>query len=248
MFSFFSRRSAEEKVLTQFLSGIETDIHSHLVPGIDDGVPDVETSISFIQQLQDLGIQKIVTTPHIMMDRYPNSRTTIDPPYQEVLASGKVNIPFRFAAEYYLDEEIETLMQQPLLTLGNNLVLVEISFMSAPPQLHRWLFELEAQGYQPVMAHPERYNYFHNNFKGYHQFKDWGCLLQVNLLSLSGYYGRHIQQTAEKLLELNMIDFIGTDLHHEKHMAAIKAITRNRKLMKRLDQYPFRNRELTHAQ
>jgi tyrosine-protein phosphatase YwqE len=131
-----------------------------------------------------------------------------------------------------------------LLTLNGQLVLVEISFMSPPPQLHGWLFELGALGYTPLLAHPERYNYCHKNFELYQQYKQWGCLFQVNLLSLTGYYGKHIQQAAEKLMELNMIDYIGTDLHHEKHLQAISDISKNKKLRTILEQYPFRNAEL----
>jgi protein-tyrosine phosphatase len=245
MFSFFRRQRADDKILTPFLSGIETDIHSHLIPGIDDGVQDTATSIAFIQQLQELGIRKIITTPHIMMDRYPNNRHTIQAGYDQVTATGKVNIPLQFAAEYYMDEQFAAMIKTPLLTLQDNLLLVEISFMTPPLQLHQWLFELETNGYQPVLAHPERYTYCHQDFESYVQFKKWGCLLQLNLLSLTGYYGKHIQLAAEKLIAMNMIDFIGTDLHHEKHMRAIRSIAANKKLVKILEQYPFRNRELT---
>jgi protein-tyrosine phosphatase len=245
---FFRRKTADNKSLVNFLANIETDIHSHLIPGIDDGVQETSTSVSFIKQLHELGIKKIITTPHVMMDRYPNSVTTLEEPFKHVqaaLAEAQINIPFKYAAEYYLDEHIEDLMKQPLLTLNGELLLVEISFMSPPPQLHNWLFNLEAQGYRPIMAHPERYGYGHNDFDLYHQFKKMGCLLQVNLLSLTGYYGKSVQQVAEKLIADNMIDYIGTDLHHEKHLLNITAIEKNKKVLKILEQYPFKNRELT---
>ncbi|MET6996603.1 tyrosine-protein phosphatase [Chitinophaga defluvii] len=245
---FFRRKNTDSQFLANFLSNIETDIHSHLIPGIDDGVQEVDTSVAFIGQLHELGIKKIITTPHIMMDRYPNSADTIALPFQKLqaaLTEARLDIPFKHAAEYYMDEYFEELMKAPLLTLNGELVLVEISFMSAPPQLHNWIFTLEAQGYRPIMAHPERYAYGHANFDLYHQFKKMGCLLQVNLLSLTGYYGKHIQQAAEKLVADKMIDYIGTDLHHEKHLQAITAIGKNKKVLKVLDQYPFKNRELT---
>ncbi|NSL85471.1 tyrosine-protein phosphatase [Chitinophaga solisilvae] len=246
---FFGKKKESHKILTPFLSAIETDIHSHLIPGVDDGVPDADTSLRFIRQLQEMGLRKIVTTPHIMMDRYPNSVKTLAGPYQEVMRVLSVQHPelqFRYAAEYYMDEQFELLMQSPLLTLSGRYVLVEVSFIMAPPQMHRWLFELVAQGYVPVLAHPERYNYCHKNFAAYEQFKQWGCLLQVNLLSLTGYYGKSVQQAAEKLMEQKMIDFIGTDLHHDKHMHALCQIPENRKLLKTLEQYPFKNNTLTH--
>jgi len=228
---------------------METDIHSHLLPAVDDGVQDVATSIVFIEQLQEMGIKRIITTPHIISDRYPNSLATLTPPYLQVKAALEekgMNLPFSFAAEYYMDEQFEESMAaSPLLTLQGKLILVEMSFMQAPPQLHQWLFNLIAQGYQPVLAHPERYNHYHDNYAQYEQLREWGCLLQMNLLSITGYYGKHVQRIAEKLITDKMISFIGTDLHHQKHIQAIQGISRDRKLRKRLEQYDFRNRELT---
>jgi protein-tyrosine phosphatase len=245
---FFRKKNIETELPASLLAFMETDIHSHLLPGIDDGVPDVATAVHFIAQLQHLGIKKIITTPHIMMDRYPNSTETMAGPYQAVkdaLVQKNISLPFHYAAEYYLDEQFEALMKLPLHTLNGQLILVEISFMSAPPQLHQWLFELESLGYTPLLAHPERYNYCHKNFEMYEQFKQWGCKFQLNLLSLTGYYGKHIQQAAEKLIELEMIDFIGTDLHHERHLRAIQDIAKNKKLRLLLEKYPFQNATLT---
>lgn len=247
MFFFRNRETASP---AQLLAFIETDIHSHLLPGIDDGVKDVTTAVAFIEELQYMGIKKIITTPHIIMDRYRNSRETMLGPYREVcnvLAEKNIPVSFHHAAEYYLDEQFIPLLEKPLLTLSGNMVLVEISFMSAPPQLHQWLFDIQAAGYQPVMAHPERYGYYHKNPEAYQQLKKWGCHLQLNLLSLTGYYGKHVQQIAEKLMADSMVEYIGTDLHHEKHLQAIKSIGKNKKLQKNLESYPFRNSELTMA-
>lgn len=248
---FFFKKRASDLSHAGILSFMETDIHSHLVPGIDDGVKDPETSLKFIEQLQEMGIKKIVTTPHIVVDRYPNSASTITPPFLQVktaLQEKGNGIAFSFAAEYYMDEQFEELMTTtPLLTLQNKLVLVEMSFMQAPPQLHQWLFQLASHGYQPVLAHPERYNHYHDQYEQYEQLREWGCLLQVNLLSVTGYYGKSIQKIAERLLADKLITFIGTDLHHHKHMEAIQGIGRDKKLMKLLEQYEFKNRELTQA-
>jgi len=245
---FFFKKRASDVSHTGILSFMETDIHSHLVPGIDDGVKDIATSLEFIEQLQEMGIKKIVTTPHIIMDRYPNSAATITPPFTQVktaLEEKGSDIAFSFAAEYYMDEQFEELIPStPLLTLQNKLVLVEMSFMQAPPQLHQWLFALASHGYQPVLAHPERYGYYHANISQYEQLKQQGCLLQLNLLSLTGYYGKHVQQAAEKLMAAGLPDLIGTDLHHEKHLHAIAGIAKNTKLRRVLDAYPFGNAAL----
>ncbi|CAL1519250.1 CpsB/CapC family capsule biosynthesis tyrosine phosphatase [Chitinophaga sp. MM2321] len=244
---FFRNRHKDDNQLAPVLAFMETDIHSHLLPAIDDGVQETATAVHFIEQLHAMGIKKIITTPHVMMDRYPNSVQTLTGPYEQVseaLTAKNISIPFQFAAEYYMDEQFEALMQHPLLTLTGNLVLVEISFMAAPPQLHQWLFELQAGGYQPVLAHPERYAYLHADMDTYKQLKSQGCLLQVNLLSFTGYYGKHVQHMAEKLLDAQLVDLIGTDLHHEKHMQAIIAIGKNKKLRNLLEKYPFQNRQL----
>lgn len=242
---FFRKREAA--LPSQLLAFMETDMHSHLLPGIDDGVQDAATALQFIEQLQHMGIKKIITTPHIIMDRYPNSRETMAEPYREVtnaLSAKNIPVPFHHAAEYYMDEQFIPLLEKPLLTISGNMVLVEISFMSAPPQLHQWLFDIQAAGYQPVMAHPERYGYYHSDIQQYQQLKQVGCLLQVNLLSLVGYYGKHVQQAAEKLMAAELVDLIGTDLHHEKHLRAIAGIGNNKKLRKVLDTYSFRNNTL----
>jgi len=244
---FFKRRNTEKAPPADLLAFMGTDIHSHLLPGIDDGVPDVGTSVQFIEQLQQMGIRKIITTPHVMMDRYPNSADTMAAPYNSVVtAVVQKNIPvvFHHAAEYYLDEQFIPLLQQPLLTLTGKMVLVEISFMSPPPQLPQWLFDIQAAGYLPVLAHPERYSYYHKDMQQYERLKQQGCILQVNLLSLTGYYGKHIQQAAEKLMAAGLIELIGTDLHHEKHLKAIAGIAQHKKLRRTLDTYGFRNNTL----
>lgn len=241
---FFRKKSENIDTNLPFLAAIGTDIHSHLLPAVDDGSQDLDTSVEFIETLHSLGIQHVITTPHCMMDRYPNSAASLSGPFQQVknaLAEKNIPVQFHHAAEYYMDEFFEDLMKAPLMTLNGELVLVEISFMSAPPQLHQWLFELAAQGYRPIMAHPERYNYYHNQLEEYKVFKQRGCHLQVNLLSLTGYYGRHIQKAAEWLIENKLIDFIGTDLHHSKHLHAIKSIAKDKKLVKLLETYPFKN-------
>ncbi|SHN27904.1 tyrosine-protein phosphatase [Chitinophaga sp. CF418] len=246
---FFRKKTDSATAHIPFLAGIETDIHSHLVPAVDDGVQDVETAVQFIDALHELGIKKVITTPHIIVDRYPNSAETLAAPFREVKEALKAKdspVSYHHAAEYYMDEYFEELMKSSrLLTLNGELLLVEISFMCAPPQLHQWLFELSAQGYRPILAHPERYNYYHQQTDEYLTFKQRGCYLQVNLLSLAGYYGKHIQKAAEWMIENQLVDFIGTDLHHDKHLQAIRAIAKDKKLVKLLETYPFKNNTLT---
>ena len=214
-----------------------TDLHSHLLPGVDDGSPDVSSSLSIIQSLGDLGYRNFITTPHIYNDLYPNSPETLQPAYdllKDGMQQAGMDIPFRFAAEYFLDDFVDGLLkaQQPLLTIKDNWVLVETSFIQPPPDIDRRLFDLQMAGYKPILAHPERYPYWHINKQKFHEFRERGILLQLNLLSLTGYYGKPVAEMAKYLVKEELIDLVGTDCHHERHAAALKkgADTVNRQL------------------
>lgn len=221
MFSFFKKKKPLPEA--HDLSVLQCDMHSHLIPGIDDGSPDVETSVLLVEGLVKLGYKKIVTTPHLMADLYPNNRSTIMNGYDKLmkgLAAKKINIPVRAAAEYFLDDHFDSLLEknEPLLTVKDNLVLVEFSFASLPIDYKQKLFNMQMKGYKPILAHPERYAYLHKQPDIYEELRDAGCLLQVNLLSLIGYYGKSIAVVAESLHKRGLIDLLGTDMHHERHL------------------------------
>jgi len=204
-------------------------MHSHLLPGIDDGSPDMETSLELIKGFVDLGYKKIITTPHVLWGLYPNTTEIIFKKVDEVnnaLYQNGINIEFKSAAEYFIDdhfaEELKKKVQ--LLTISGNMVLVEFSMLTPPLDLNEVLFEMQMQNYQPILAHPERYTYLIRKKEIFNELKSAGCLFQLNLLSLSGYYGESVQSLAEFLLNKNYYDFAGTDLHHEKHLTALKKI------------------------
>jgi tyrosine-protein phosphatase YwqE len=202
-------------------------MHSHLIPGIDDGSPDVTTSLELIEGLRDMGYQKFIATPHILWDIFKNNRSTITPAFNDLLAGLKeqnIELPFRFAAEYFLDYHVDELLeaQTPLLTIKDNLVLVEFSFVSAPLDLKEKLFALQMAGYQPVLAHPERYTYFARNREVYDELREAGYFFQVNLLSLAGYYGKGPLELATHLVKNKYVDLLGTDLHHSRHLYALQ--------------------------
>jgi len=223
MFSIFKKKQKG----TVDLSELSTDMHSHLLPGIDDGSPDTSVSAILIAGLQDLGYQRFVTTPHIFWDMYKNTNESIDAAREELRLSfnGSFPAPFRAAAEYYLDDHIDDLLKKdvPLLTIRDNWVLVEFSFITPPMDLKEKLFALQIKGYQPVIAHPERYTYLLSSKKIYDELKDAGCLFQVNLLSFSNYYGKQSHELANYLLKKNYIDLLGTDLHHDRHLQALRS-------------------------
>ena len=224
MLSIFKRKGP----VPPDLSGLATDMHSHLIPGIDDGAQELEDSIELIKGLEELGYSKLITTPHILWDIFKNDVKTITPPYKkltEALKTNKINIPVQFAAEYFLDDHVDELLEKdiPLLTLKSNLVLIEFSFVSVPLNLKEKLFDLQIAGYSPILAHPERYTYFLKERNTFDELKESGYRFQVNLLSLTGYYGKAPQELAQYLIKKKYVDLLGTDLHHIRHLQALQS-------------------------
>jgi len=210
------------------LSVLGCDIHSHLVPAIDDGSKSIEDSVNMITQLHELGYKKFITTPHIMGDGYKNTPATILGGLEKVkIALKEANIPIEIsaAAEYYIDFDFEKkLDNETLLTFGNNYLLFEVSYMNPPDNLNHIIFKMKNQGYKPLLAHPERYNFWHRNFEMYESFIDKGVLLQLNINSLTGYYSIPTKRIAEQMIEKNMISFVGSDCHHTGHINLLREV------------------------
>ena len=223
--------------LTDFFTDGFVDIHSHLLPGIDDGAKDMDTSIALLLKMASFGIKNFITTPHVLGSVYPNSSEVI----KQKLAAVKKElekreikgISIQAAAEYMLDGEFSALLdQKDILVLKDNYILVEMSYFSAPINLYELLFEIQLKGYKPVLAHPERYNFYHTDFNSYYKLKQAGCLFQLNLLSLTDQYGKGVQKTSEKLLKENLYDFVGTDTHHQNHLELLPKIGTKKTLEK----------------
>lgn len=205
---------------------LQADMHSHLLPGIDDGSPDLETSVRLVRGLNELGYSRLITTPHIMWDMYKNTTEIIrekEDLLNAELSRQGIGVSVRAAAEYFLDEHVEDLMREkkPLLTLSGKMVLAEFSLAFPSFNIKSILFEMQMQGYQPVIAHPERYIYLERNKEFYHELRDSGCIFQLNILSLGGHYGRSVSELAQYLLKNGFYSLLGTDLHHEGHLAAL---------------------------
>ncbi|MEP6803556.1 MAG: CpsB/CapC family capsule biosynthesis tyrosine phosphatase [Flavobacterium sp.] len=210
--------------LKDLLSDNYIDIHSHLLPGIDDGAKTISDTIKLAESFEEMGISHAITTPHISHYVWKNSPEIITAKHQEtkvLLEKENIKIPFNAAAEYFMDDWFENHLQtEKLLTLKDNYVLVEMSYQNAPIQLYKIIFELQVAGYIPVLAHPERYLYYRKDFNEYEKLKKAGCFFQLNLLSTVGYYGERITKTADELLKKGMYDFTGSDVHHMKHIAS----------------------------
>ena len=208
---------------------VSMDMHSHILPGIDDGSPDVETSMLLIRGLYDLGIRECIATPHIIGDMYRNNDETIEAALRKVQqACTAVALPMKIsaAAEYMLDDYFMELLHKgtALRTVKDKMLLTEIPYTSEPVNLPEIVFEIITSGYQPILAHPERYFYFHRDFKLFERLKDLGFMLQVNILSLTGYYGKTPALAAKYILDKGLASFVGTDLHHAKHLAALQSV------------------------
>jgi len=226
MFSFFKKKS-NPPVDANWKLPIDTDIHSHILPGIDDGAPDVETSIRLVKGLYDIGIRKTVATPHIISDMYRNTPQTINAALdilKAAVAKEKIDIEITAAAEYMLDDYFLKLLrtEKQLLTIHNNIILVEQSYATPSGNLNEIGFELMTAGYKPIMAHPERYIFYQGRFEEFGHLKDMGFLLQVNFLSLTGYYGKGVAKAARFIFDNGLADLVATDLHHDRHLDMLR--------------------------
>lgn len=241
VFSFFKKKIHRQEPLL-------TDVHSHLLPGLDDGVKSIEESLHLIRQFKDLGFRKAITTPHIMSDAYRNTPSTIESGLvnlQTALVQESIDFEVEAAAEYYLDEVLFQMVKsnEPLLTFGQRYLLFETNFLTEPYQLKEFIFAVTTQGYKPILAHPERYQYLVNDFQKIEDLRNRNVLFQINIPSLVGAYSKPIQKLAQTLIDKGWVDFVGSDCHNQFHVDMMKEAFRNKHFRKALE-LPLINREL----
>ena len=222
MWSFFKKSSAVPAL------PYRVDFHSHLLPGLDDGSRSIEDTEMLLSEFNNLGVKRIITTPHIMHDTYRNSKDTILPALERVKASLTLPITIDAAAEYYLDEELikKVECEEPLLTFGDKMLLFETNYLTEPFQLKDFIFKATTQGYKLVMAHPERYQYM--SLRKAEELRDRGVLFQVNLLSFIGFYMKPVQVMAQKLVEQKWVDGLGSDCHNLIQVRSLHDVFKNR--------------------
>jgi protein-tyrosine phosphatase len=244
---------AESPPAAQPLAGLVTDMHSHLLPGLDDGAETVAHSLDLLRELKALGFTKLVMTPHIMGDFYKNTpegvRAALATLRAAAAEAGLADVALECAAEYYLDEWLGRKLADgtELLTFGGEqrYLLIETSYLNEPLNLSGTIFDLQAAGYRVVLAHPERYVYFYNRFAEIEKLRqDYGVLLQLNLNSLAGYYSPAARHVAEKLIDGGLVDFVGTDTHHLRHTAALATKTVKSAYFRKLMALPLLNKTL----
>lgn len=245
MFGFFKKKKEEKREDLPALTyeGIAVDMHSHVLPGIDDGAQNVEESIELVKRMMALGIKKIIATPHIMIDFYKNTPETINGALNLLkaeLVNQGIDIPVEAAAEHFFDETFEKRVNEDrLMVMEGGYVLFEYPFISAPPNAFPVIQKMREMGYKPVLAHPERYLYMSTDDMIY--LRSWGCNIQLNTIALTGYYGRDVKRRAEQMVDLQIIDFISSDMHHLRHADALKDALRSSYLHKLLVDYPLKN-------
>ncbi len=249
MFNLFKKKNENTAILSKPFEGLVTDMHSHILPGIDDGAKTVEDSKALINVLYQKGFRNFICTPHVYQDLYPNSTETIKAAFNTLLPVVNVAYPdvtINFAAEYFLDEAFDNKLEknEKLLTVYENNVLIEHAFVQPPPDILTKVFNLQMAGYMPIYAHPERYEFYVKSKKSYHKLYDAGCLFQINLLSLIGYYGKAPMELAKYLIENKMVNLIGTDIHHDKHINAFQQFSDNKLFQELLKQGVLQNSKI----
>jgi protein-tyrosine phosphatase len=246
MFGIFSKKKWFESEKDFDFSTLAVDMHSHVLPGIDDGAQSVEESVDLVKAMMGLGIKKIIATPHIMVDYYRNNAETIGSALsllKNELKNQEIDIAIEASAEHYLDEAFEVLLDEDkVMPMKDKYLLFEMSFIDVHPNLIPIIQKMIDKGYKPILAHPERYPYL--NVENYENIKSWGCNLQMNTISLTGYYGGKSKEMAEAMVDHNLVDFISSDMHHTRHAMALEKSLKTAYMEKLLFDYPLKNQLL----
>ena len=234
MFGIFNKK----KFLVDFLEGL-VDIHNHILPGIDDGAKTVEESLELIKNFSDFGIRNFIATPHIMHNYYPNDANTINTSLtllkNGLLMNEVKDVCVKAAAEHMIDANFETILEnRGIMPLEKNYLLIEMSYLQASINFDDAIQKIASHRYFPILAHPERYVYLHNRMGKYRKYKEKGILFQLNLLSLSEFYGKNVQQAAFKLLEEGLIDYVASDVHNMNQLQNLKEIRITPKMLDKL--------------
>lgn len=225
------------------------DIHSHILPGLDDGAPDMETALQLCKGLIGLGFKGVIATPHIISDVYPNSEEKIKSSFDDLkiaLQKSEIDLQINVAAEYMLDDTVLAKINKnfQLLSFPDKGLLVEFSYAQEPHSITEYTFPIQLKEYKMVLAHPERYSYWHTNKMQFENLKELGFQFQLNALSLTNYYGKQVKDIAQWLLTENMIDYIGTDIHHERHLKSLLQYFGSNGLPELIEKYQLKNKHL----
>lgn len=225
--ALFGLFNTQKKEAADLGGNLLVDIHSHLLPGIDDGAPTMDHTIGMLRKFEELGYQKLILTPHIMSGVYDNTSEIILQKLEDVRKVSRdlgLKLELEASAEYYFDETLfERVRRKDLLPFHGNHILFEFSFRNQPSQVEDIVFSLKSAGYQPVLAHFERYLYFHPSVEIARSLRERGCYIQVNMNSFTGHYGPDVKNQAIRLLKAGLIDILGSDCHRIQHLELLES-------------------------
>lgn len=236
-----------QKKLPEDLFRGATDVHCHLLPGVDDGFASVEKSLQALKKLEEHGVEQMVFTPHFMKDYPENDRVRIMEKFEayKVEAAQVSKIELHLGAEYMLDACFMKHFEQGFLTLdkAGKHVLCETSYLMYEPMISEMLYEVMCADFQPIIAHPERYEYAVKD--NYYRWKDKRFKFQLNILSLGGAYGKPAMVKSHYLLQHGMYDFVGSDMHRlDNFNRFLPEIRLNKKELEQLEKLIENNKRL----
>jgi tyrosine-protein phosphatase YwqE len=228
MVSFFRKRYLVD-LFEEFV-----DIHNHILPGIDDGAQTVEDSIALIKGFGEFGVSNFIATPHIMHNYYSNTPESIADSLallnNELRKNDLKDVTISASAEHMIDSNFETILDRgEIMPMRNENLLVEMSYLQRPINFDEAIRAVANNRFFPILAHPERYNFLHNNLRKYTEYKQQGILFQLNALSLGDFYGKEVSKITFKLIEEGLIDFIASDVHNLDQLNALKSLTVSKK-------------------
>jgi len=218
-------------------SSIGLDLHSHFLPGLDDGSPSMGESLKMLREMERIGYRKIITTPHVISALYPNTKEQILGQLyhlQDVIRQEGIRIDVEASGEYHMDYDLlGKIRGGEVIPFGNKkYLLIELPFQKPAFSIEEILFQIQLAGYEPIISHPERYVWLMGKMKQYEGLKDRGMFFQLNLNSLSGFYGFPAKIAANQLIDAGMIDFTGTDAHHTGHLVELQKVLHNKHFAK----------------
>lgn len=244
-FSLFKKNNTPRPIF----AALGTDMHCHLVPQVDDGSKCIEESIECLRTMHNVGYKKVIITPHFQHPRFPNDEDDITRRYKEVKkAAAEAGVEIEIAGvggEYRIDSGFAKRLENPrFLQVGGKYVLVELSLHQQMMGCDELIFDMQMKGYEVILAHPERYPYLSVGSTRMEQLKNQGVYFQVNVLSLGGFYGEEAKRRAFSMLDMDIVEFLGTDTHNVLYAQALNDLSRNRKVEKVLEKHTFLNNTL----
>lgn len=216
MFGKLFKRSKEQVKLFY-----NTDVHCHILPGVDHGSQSMEQSLEMLRAEAEMGINRVILTSHVTAITFENTRETLTDAFmklKDAVTDEGMDMELFLSAEYRMDEYFDKeYAADHLIPMPGNHILLENSFQQELMNLDDLLFDMQVKGYRTILAHPERYAYYSRRRKRYEQLHNAGARFQVNILSFTGYFGEEARDSALWFAHNGMIDYLGSDMHNVKH-------------------------------